>query len=103
MIIKKKKFRDLQIEEGKSYVTRFQSRELFFVKKVKKIFFKSGDVSVEKVIGYEGIYWNARHLGLCPLAVDRLIPERVEDGFIYVCDCCDKEVSLEDLKNLINE
>lgn len=103
MIIKKKKFRDLPIEEGKSYVTRFQTGELFFVKKVKKIFFKSGGVSVEKVVGYEGIYWNAKHLGICPLAVDRLIPQRVEDGFMYVCDCCNTEINIEDLKKLVNE
>lgn len=99
MIIKKISYKELPIEEGQIYKTRFQTGELFRVVKVLKKQFKSGDQSVEKIIGYEGIYLDHKHLGVCPLAVDRLIPIQINDGFKYVCDCCGEEVSLNDLKS----
>jgi len=103
VIVKQKKHKDLPIEEGKTYKTRFQTGELFHVVKVVKRYFKSGDYSVEKVLGYEGIYLSHKDLGICPLAADRLVPQQIDDGFKYVCDCCGEEVSLNDLRILINE
>lgn len=100
VIIKQKKHKDLPIEEGKIYKTRFQTGELFHVVKVIKKHFKSGEYSVEKVIGYEGIYLNHKHLSICPLAVDRLVPQQIDDGFKYVCDCCGEEVNLDEIKKL---
>ncbi len=92
MIKKVTLYEDLPIEEGKSYVTRFQTGESFFVKRVVKVVV---GYQREKVVGFEGIYWKCKHLGLCPLAIDRLIPERVIVGEKIVCD--DPEFDLTDL------
>ena len=72
MIKKVKIFEDLPIEEGKTYITRFATGDLFFVKKVIKV--------KDRIIRYDGIYHKCSHLGICPLAVDRLIPEKILVG-----------------------
>ncbi len=84
------KYKDLPFEEGKTYKTRFQTGELFQITKIKKIFFKSVNHTAEKIIGFDGIYLSHPHIGICPLAVDRLIPDRVEDGTEQVCSHCGK-------------
>lgn len=75
-----KSFKDLPFEEGKTYQTKFQTGEKFLISKI----IKSGD----KIIRFEGIYETAPHLGPCPLNADRLIPDKVEDIEICVCDKC---------------
>lgn len=92
MIKEIKKYKDLPFEEGKVYKTKFQTGEMFKITKINKRFFKSVNHSAEIIIGFEGIYLSHSHIGVCPLAVDRLIPEKVEDGTINVCEHCNKEI-----------
>ncbi len=75
------KFKELPFESGKIYTTKFTTGEKFFLSKI--IYNKKGGI-----IGFEGIYEKYSHLGNCPLNPDRLIPDKIEDGFIEVCDCC---------------
>lgn len=75
-----KSFMELPFEEGKTYPTKFQTGEKFLL---KKIITNKG-----KIIGFEGIYESAPHLGICPLNADRLIPDKVVDVDICVCDKC---------------
>jgi len=73
-------YNELPFEEGKTYQTKFQTGEKFLISKI----IKSGD----KIIRFEGIYETAPHLGPCPLNPDRLIPDKVKQSEIYVCDKC---------------
>ena len=82
MGIKKiKDFKDLPFEVNKSYMTKFQTKEMFTIKEI--LLGKDG-----KQIGIKGIYENAKHLGICPLSIERLIPEKIEIGEIEICDKC---------------
>jgi len=85
-----KKFKDLPFEEGKTYRTKFQTGELFQITKIRKTYFKSVNYTVEKIIGFEGIYLSHPHIGVCPLAADRLIADKIEDGIEKVCEHCGK-------------
>lgn len=87
-----KKFRDLPFEEGKTYRTKFQTGEMFMITKINKRYFKSVNYESEIITGFEGIYLSHPHIGVCPLAVDRLIPEKIEDGVEQVCGHCGKLV-----------
>ena len=93
MIKKVKIFEDLPIEEGKTYKTRFATGDLFLVQKVKKIKFY-GNIP-DKVISFEGLYVGREDIGVCPLAIDRLIPEKKLIGSKIVSD--DSEFDLTDL------
>jgi len=75
------KFKELPFEIGKTYTTKFQTGEKFLLTKIK--YNTKGDR-----IGFDGIYEKWEYLGECPLGPDRLISDRIEDGFIEICDCC---------------
>jgi hypothetical protein len=93
MIKKLQQFQDLPIEEGKTYTTRFATGDKFLVKKV--IMLK------DKPVRFEGIYLGSEHIGICPLAIDRLIPEKIQIDDIYVCDSCSKPVDLDEIETEI--
>ena len=69
-----KNYKELPLEVGKVYKTKFQTQELF---ELKEIIYKPNDVE-NKIIGLKGVYINKPHLGICPLGADRLQPERVK-------------------------
>lgn len=70
--------KDLPLEEGKEYKTKFQTGDAVIISKIEK---NSCYV----------IYKNKPHLGLCPLSLERIIPETIEiDDFIEVCPNCNK-------------
>ena len=75
-----KVYNDLELEEGKTYKTKFSTGEFFQIVKIVRL--------KESIIGLQGIYLSHPHLGLCPLSKDRVIPERVLTGEIEVCDTC---------------
>lgn len=80
---------DLELEEGKTYKTKFQTGELFTIKRIVTRPF----LNTTKIVRLEGIYEKHSHLGLCPLDPERLIPDKksvVVD--VEVCDCCGKEL-----------
>ena len=91
MLKKVKIFKDLPIEEGKTYKTRFATGDMFLVKKVIKNPNKS--LKPEQIIRVDGIYWNAKEIGICPLAADRLIPERIMIGEKIICEDSDFDLT----------
>lgn len=92
MIKEIKKFKDLPFEEGKVYKTKFQTGEMFKITKINKRFFKSVNHTSEIITGFEGIYLSHPDIGICPLAVDRLIADKIEDGIEEVCGHCGKPI-----------
>jgi hypothetical protein len=60
---------ELDFEVGKTYMTKFATKELFTVYEIKR------DVK-GNIVGFIGVYQNCKHLGNCPIAFDRLIPEK---------------------------
>lgn len=82
MGIKKiKLLEDVPLVEGKTYMTKFATKEMFTVTKI--ILDKTG-----RQVSTKGIYEKCPDLGECPLGVDRLIHEKIEVGESEVCDCC---------------
>lgn len=66
---------ELPLEAGKTYKTKFATGERFTVTRI------------ERKTAY-GIYENHKHLGECPLSVDRIIHEREYGQKICVCGNC---------------
>lgn len=65
---------ELPIEVDKIYKTKYQTGDMFLVKLIEH--------NIKgKVIGYRGIYQSYQHLGIVPISIDRLIPEKY-DGVI---------------------
>lgn len=60
----------LPFEENKTYKTNTSLSENF---KITRIVYHSQDKT--KMIWVEGIYEHLPHLGVCPLNLDRLVPE----------------------------
>jgi len=79
------KFKSLPFEEGKTYITKFATGDKF---KVVEIIIGKTGISKGKIIGFNGIYETAQHLGLCPLSADRLYPETIPDGTVDICKEC---------------
>jgi hypothetical protein len=77
---------DFPVEEGKIYLTKFQTKERFQV--IKITLDKKG-----KQVRVEGIYENSKHLGLCPISIDRLVLEKKVIEEKDVCDCCSLPLS----------
>lgn len=96
-LITRPEFKDLPLEEGKTYRTKFQTGDLFKVVKIKTIPFKSGDYSTVRVVGVEGYYVGKEDIGLCPLAEERLIHEKQQIGVMECCPSCNKEINYEKL------
>lgn len=79
------KYKELPFEIGKTYTTKFQTGEKFLLTNIK--YNTKGDR-----IGFDGIYEKCSHIGECGLGPDRLIPDKIEDGFIEVCDFCNTPI-----------
>lgn len=80
-------YKDLPFEEGKTYQTKFATGEKFLL---KKIIWTKG--KKPKIYGFEGIYENSSHLGICPLGENRLIVDKVEIEDFEVCDKCKQKI-----------
>lgn len=83
-----KTYKDCPFEEGKIYQTRFATTDTFLLKEIIWKEFKLEGVTQKRMILFKGIFQEHKHLGICPLNVDRLIPETVESGEIEVCGKC---------------
>lgn len=73
-------YKDLPLEVNKTYKTKFQTGESFLIKEIPN------------PLRYNvyGIYEQQPHLGIVTIAIDRLIPERIEDGTMDICDKCNE-------------
>lgn len=90
--MKKKIKIDLPLEVGKVYQTKFQTGERFKLTQDPYRRDKDGNiVGVSNTVW--GIYEHNPELGVCPLPIDRLIPETEFTGEeIEVCDNCGYEL-----------
>ena len=95
--LKRPEFKELPLEEGKTYRTKFQTGDLFTVVKIKTVTFKSGGFEGIKVVGVEGLYVGKEHIGLCPLAEERLIHDKEQIGVMECCPKCNTELNYEKL------
>lgn len=84
--IKIKTFIDLPLEVGKTYKTKFQTGDIFTVLKLFKD--KTGNI-----YRAEGVYENAKHLGVCPIDVNRLINDKEYGSDKTVCGHCNTEIT----------
>jgi hypothetical protein len=92
MKIKKQiKFKELPLEVGKTYQTKWATKEGFTVTKDHYIRDKKGKVTGEG-FRVQGIFEGSPELGVCPLNVDRLIFDKVKDGTTSVCSNCNEEL-----------
>lgn len=80
------KYKNIPFETGKTYTTKFATGEKFFL---TRIIFNGIGVCIR----FEGIFEKCPQLGECPLGPDRLISEKVEDGFIDICDNCGEPIN----------
>lgn len=85
-------YRDLPLVEGKTYRTKFQTGDWFKVIKIKTVAFKSGSFETVRIVGIEGYYVGKEHIGLCPIAEERLIHEQEQTGTKTICPHCEKEI-----------
>lgn len=83
---------DLPFEEGKTYLTKFQTGDKFLLKKINWKEFKENGVMVKKMILFNGVYENLLHLGLCSLTIDRLYPENKDGDEIEICGKCGEKL-----------
>ncbi len=94
-IIKQKIFADLPFVEGKTYMTKFQTKEMFTVKKV--ITDKNRKQRVY------GIYEKSPHLGECGLDTDRLIADKTFLLEMEVCDGCGRPINQNTIDSISKE
>ena len=91
MKIKIPKFKELPLEVGKTYMTKFATKERFTLTRDP---YKRKDGIIYHVDNtVYGIYENVPHLGECPLNIDRLIHEKEKIGEIEVCSKCKTPLS----------
>ena len=83
-----KTYKNLPFEVGKTYQTKFSTGWKFLVKEVIYKEIKVDGGFQKKETEARGIYENSPHLGICPLNIERLIPDRVENGEIEICGNC---------------
>jgi hypothetical protein len=98
MITKKITYTELPIEVGKTYQTKFSTKEKFLVTEIitKIIGHDENKEPIIKVLYFFGIYETTPHLGTCPLNAERLIPEKVETGFVEICNKCKTPLDTKD-------
>lgn len=85
MIKKIKTFKEVPYIEDKVYKTKFQTGDMFQLKKVVQN--KDG-----KIIRFDGIYVKSPHLGICPIGADRLVNDTIEVSEIEVCSKCGEPI-----------
>jgi len=81
-----KKKVNLPIEIDKTYTTKMSTGDKFLVKKITNN--KEG-----KPIQVHGIYEKYPHLGICPINIERLIPESIDGEVVEVCPHCGEEIA----------
>ena len=69
----------------KTFKTKFATGEKFTITTIR-----TNRIGV--IVDLRGVFEFAPHLGECPLSPERLIPEKIETGFIEVCDKCGNPV-----------
>lgn len=80
-------YTEVPVEEGKTYITRFQTGDKFKVEKVvRKVI-----AGVDKIIRVDGYYIGLEHLGICSLPTERLQLEQIESHTVMVCSECGAE------------
>jgi len=90
MLKRIKTYQDLPFEEGKTYATKLSTGEKFTLKRIIWRVYGIGENQTRKMLSFEGTWENHPKAGVCPLAIERLIPDRVESGEIEVCEHCGK-------------
>jgi len=80
-VVQHLKYKNLPFVVDRIYKTKFQTGEIVLLKEIRTN-------NKGEIIGLGVIYDNTKHLGICPLSVDRLIPDQVLDCEITVCDNC---------------
>lgn len=80
----------LPFEEGQTYITKGNVPEPYELVKIVTVLGKDKQIVI---VGFQGIYTNRPHLGLCPLNPDRLVPVLQECGEVEVCDNCGCEIN----------
>lgn len=75
MRITTNKIIDLPFEVDKVYKTKFQNGDLFNI------------IKIEKEIAY-GYYMKQEYIGICPLRLERLIPDKIKGEEYEICDKC---------------
>lgn len=78
-------FEDLPLEEGKTYPLKMTAGGDFTITGIDR---NKDGVPVH----LWGIYGDSPHLGICPLGVSRVKPERVFIGEVSVCGNCKTEI-----------
>jgi len=94
MIKKKEIIEEVPIEVGKTYQTKICASWFFTVTRIiqETRTFK-GKTLLGAIKGFEGIYVESPHLGVCPIGPDRLIQEKIKlSGTIDVCSNCGAEL-----------
>src|SRR5574343_40638 len=91
MIKTKKPHVFLPIQEGVKYRTKMQTGEMFTV---TRIIYRRKSKTDDTKIPYlcYGIYEKSQHLGECPLAPERLVPNSVEGPEEHVCSSCGDKI-----------
>ena len=77
---------DLPLEEGKTYMTKFQTKEMFTVVKIEV------DKNGKQSRTIKGIYEKSSDLGVVGIDIDRLIADKKVVGERDVCDCCSQPI-----------
>lgn len=83
---------DLPFEEGKTYLTKFQTGEKVLLNKINWREFKEEGVMVKKMVSFKVTYETRPHLGVCPLSIDRLYTDTTEGENIDVCSKCGEKI-----------
>lgn len=86
-------YNDVPLVVNKTYKTKFQTGWEFIITRIITVKSKVNDIVEERVVGLEGIYPHARHLGVCPLNPDRIIHEKEYAGTKVVCPHCNKQIN----------
>jgi hypothetical protein len=95
MAIKKIKIiEDIPLIEGQTYMTKFQTKEMFTVTKITVD--KKGNQHIK------GIYEKSPGLGECGISTDRIIHDKKEIGEKEVCDHCGQPVNEKSKGKFIN-
>lgn len=79
-----KKYKSLLFEIDKTYQTKMSTGEKFTI---KEIIYQN-----DKQITAKGIYEFHPNIGICSYPIDRLIPDKIEDGEINVCEHCGEPI-----------
>lgn len=80
-------FNELPFVEGKTYTTKFQTGEKFLLKEIVWKISKTTGARLQMLL-FKGIYEKNPDIGICPLGIDRLIPDQEYVGKQEICSKC---------------